>query len=209
MIKTVYKYINEFIKEEELISGLENFYNNASGDKDKKSLEKLISDIKEIINDFQNDFLSMKYNKIYDLLINNDVFLKLVDKMDDNDLMLMITDYMFAPKVPNLNQNEFDSLVEAAINSGENSRENCFRLVTNYEYHNLNFDKVIDYYISCKDVWYIVESMHFLQADYDLEIFVNKIIETKDKDFIKKILDDEYINHTLSSYLIDRLKECL
>ena len=51
--------------------------------------------------------------------------------------------------------------------------------------------------------------MHFLQDDYDLESIVNKIVEIKDKDFVKEILDDEFINYTLSSYLIEKLKEQL
>lgn len=209
MVKIFYKYINKFIDENTLIEELEIFCNNLSNENDKGSIRKLITDINELNNDMQNEFLSMKYDKIFDLLINNDVYLRIASEMSDNDLMLLITEYIAVPRVFNLNQDKFDNLVIAAINSENGSKEKCFRLVTNYESHNLNFDKVIDYYIFTRDVWYIVELMHFLQDDYDLESIVNKIIETKDKDFIKKILDDEFINYTLSSYLIERLKKCL
>lgn len=209
MVKIIYKYINEFINEEELIKDLENFYNDLSDEHDKKSVENLINDIKDIVSNFDNEFLFMKYDKVYNMILNNDVYLKLIDEMSDNDLMLMITDYILAPKVPKLNQEEFNRVVDAAINSGEESRENCFRLVTNYEYHNLKFDKIIDYFLSIRDVWYIVELMHFLQDDYDLDSIVNKIIETGDKEFIKKIINDEFINRTLDGYQIERLKECL
>lgn len=209
MVKIFYKYINKFIDENVLIEELETFCNNLSNENDKSSIRKLINDINELNNDMQNEFLSIKYDKIFDSLINNDVYLRIVSEMSDNDLMLLITEYLSVPRVFNLNQDKFDNLVLAAINSGIGSKENCFRLVTNYESHNLNFDKVIDYYISIRDVWYIIELMHFLQDDYDLESIVDRIIETKDKDFVKEILDDEFINYTLSSYLIEKLKEQL
>ena len=209
MIKIVYKYINEFIKEDELILNLETFRDSLESAKDKKSLSDLISDIKDVVDDIQNDFLTLKYDKICDLLYSNDVYINLVNQMNDNDIMLMITDYISAPKVPNLNQEAFDKLVDAAINSGEDSRENCWRLAFNYEYHNLNFDKIIDYYISIRDVWYLVELMHFLQDDYDLDGIIEKVIETKDKDFIKGLLNDNFIDSTLGTLQIEKLKEQL
>ena len=209
MIKIVYKYVNEFIKEDELILKLETFCDSLESAKDKKSLNDLISDIKEVVDDIQNEFLTLKYDKICDLLYNNDVYINLVNQMNDNDIMLMITDYIFAPKVPNLSQEAFDKLVDAAISSGDDSREKCWRLAVNYETHNLNFDKIVDYYISFRDIWYLVELMHFLQDDYDLDGIIEKVIETKDKDFIKGLLNDNFIDSTLGALQIERLKEQL
>ena len=209
MIKIVYKYINEFINEDELILKLENFRDSLEIANEKESLSILINDIKVITDDFQNEFLTLKYDKICDLLYNNDVYINLVNQMNDNDIMLMITDYIYAPKVPNLNQETFDRIVDAAISSGDDSRENCWRLAVNYETHNLNFDKIVDYYISIRDVWYLVELMHFLQGNCDLDGIIEKVIETKDKDFIKGLLNDNFIDSTLDVLQIERLKEQL
>lgn len=206
MVKIVYKYINEFMNEDELINQLELFCNE---NKDySESIKKLITEIKNVIDKNKHNSI-LKYDEIYNLLINNNVYLDLVDKMDNNDLMLMITDYIKARIVPSLKQEEFDIVVEAAINSGKDSKENCWRLAMNYENINLNFDKIEDYLISTKDSWYVVEYMTGPIESIDYDKFICKIIDTNDKEFIKKIINDDLTYTVLDEKQINKLKSAL
>ena len=206
MVKIVYKYINEFINEEQLINSLEQFC--SENNKYEEQIKQLIDMIKNIINEFQNNSI-LKYDKIYNLLLNNEIYLELFYQMSADDLMLMITDYIKARLVPTLDQKTFDAVVDAAINSGKQSKEKCWRLAMNYENSDLNFDKIEDYLISTKDVWFVVEYMTGPIESIDYDRFICKIIDTNDKEFIERIIKDDLTCTVLDENQINKLKALL
>ena len=54
-------------------------------------------------------------NRIVNLLINNELYITLVKQMTDQDLMLLITYYIYAPMIPKIDQETFNNLVNSAI----------------------------------------------------------------------------------------------
>jgi len=204
IVKLFFKYINEFIDEEKLLEELGTYYANLSDDKYKKSINSLTEEIKIAIEDHKNNSV-VKYDAIYNLLINNEIYLELIKQMNDNDVMLMITEYIKCRVFPSINQEYFDRLIDAAINSGKDSKENCWRLAMTYEYSDLNLDKIEDYLISVRDVYYIVELLSAVDT-IDKDKITDKIINTNDIAFIKGILNDNFTIHALNEEQIEKIK---
>lgn len=94
-IKTVYKFINKFIDKDTLIQEIELFLKTNIEQKYKKKLMELLSAI-------QNEGISLEelilgdndeFDRITNLLLNNELFITLSEQMNDKDLMLLITYY--------------------------------------------------------------------------------------------------------------------
>lgn len=56
-----------------------------------------------------------RYEKLYDLLINNSVYIKYCKKMSDLELLEFIAQYISVPVSPNINQETFNNLVKIGI----------------------------------------------------------------------------------------------
>lgn len=201
MIETVYKYVNECIDEEILLEELQTFLK--SHKEYEKKLETLINNIKDIMIKRKNNSV-LRYDEIYHLLIENEVYLKLVKQMSDRDLMLMITNYIKMGLVPQIDQEYFEVLVDEAIKDSS-SKEFCWRLAMNYEHKNL--DKIEDYLISTKDTYYVIELLYALRHVLDINKSVEKIINTKDKEFMQNILKHKFLEEVFTKEQIEKIKE--
>ena len=96
---------------------------------------------------------------------------------------------------PKITQQRFDSIIDVLIK--EDRRELMWRLCGTYS--NYNYNKVIDYFIDKKDSWYVEELICFVDGELDQEYLVNKMIETKDKEFINDALS--LCGHCMEAYL--------
>lgn len=56
-----------------------------------------------------------RYEQLYELLVNNSVYVNHCKKMSDLELLEFITQYISAPVTPNINQETFEDLVSAGI----------------------------------------------------------------------------------------------
>ena len=85
---------------------------------------------------------------------------------------------------PKITQQRFNLIIDVLIK--EDRRELMWRLCVTYS--NYNYNKVVDYFVDKKDSWYVEELVCFVNGELDQEYLVNKMIETKDKEFIKESL---------------------
>ena len=192
-VKSVYKYMNKLINKDILINEIKIFLNSKIGKKYKKDLNVLLDNIEnkdksleELIINNENE-----YERIIDLTIHNRTYIDIVKNMSDLELMLLITSYIFVPFTPNIDQNCFNDLVNVAKNY-DNALENIWRLGMNYDRKGYNFDLLDNFFVDSKNVYYLgeyISSIHQINQ----EKIVNTIIKTKDKEFIKQILENDII----------------
>lgn len=206
IIKATYKYINEFMDEDSFLEEMERIISSGDIEEYKKSLTDLVKEGKALISEYKKGSI-MRYKAIYDLLFSNQVYLDILESMTEKEAMLMITDYIYAPNRPKLDQKEFDAIVKEAINSGKDSKENCWRLAVNYQYDELNFDKIVEYLIQTRDSYYVVELVHTLFDVLNQDKIISSIIETRDRKFIGALLEDNFIDRTFSLEQIEKLED--
>ncbi|MEG2011521.1 MAG: hypothetical protein RR067_05970 [Bacilli bacterium] len=195
-IKSIYKFINGFINKNTLLTELEIFKNSVIGRNYKKQIESLINEIDmKSISDLlleNND----ENDRIKNLLLKNNLYLFFAKKMTNRDLMLLITYYICCPNPPKINQDMFNDLVNEAINYDNGALENVWRLGMSYDDRGYNFDLLDIFFVNSKDSWYLAEYISSI-SQVDQEKIVKMIIETKDKEFIEKILEDNFIQSNL------------
>ena len=192
-VKSVYKYINKLINKDILINEIKIFLNSKIGKKYKKDLNILLDNIEnkdksleELIINNENE-----YERIVDLTIHNKTYIDIAKNMSGLELMLLITSYIFVPFTPNIDQNCFNDLVNVAKNY-DNALENIWRLGMNYDMKGYNFDLLDNFFVDSKNVYYLGEYISSIHQTKQEKI-VNTIIKTKDKEFIKQILEDKFI----------------
>ena len=208
-IKTVYKFFNKFIDKDTLIQEINIFLKSKIGQKYNNELAKLLDEIEnkdvsieELILE-END----EVNRITDLLLNNEIFTTLADQMTNQDLMLLITYYIFAPIVPNTDQQTFNDLVNSAIQY-DYPLEKVWRLAMNYDSRGYNYDLIDEFFVNSKDSYYLAEYISGV-IQVNKEKIVNMIIQTKDKEFIKALLKDNFIQNHLEEKHINDLEQVL
>lgn len=206
MHNIVYKYINEFIDEAELLVQIKEFGQQPANQKYNDDINQLIKNIEVIKDDPKNNTYT-RYDKVYNLLIDNKTYLTIANELSPEDLMLMITQYIKARLVPRLSQEQFDDIVLAAINSGKDSKENCFRLAMNYQGSKLNFDNIVDHMIESKNSWFMIELIYAVGEVLDVDNVIKKIVTLNDKKFIADLLADNYLEKALSLEQINMLKD--
>ncbi len=123
-----------------------------------------------------------RYEKLYDLLVNNSVYTNYCEKMTDLELLEFITQYISAPIIPNIDQKTFDDLVNVGIK--ENKKEALWRLAFNYNGKKKDFSRIEDYFIEKRDNYYLIELINAVQEDLNMDKLIEKVINTKDKKFI-------------------------
>lgn len=123
-----------------------------------------------------------RYEKLYDLLVNNSVYVNYCRKMSDLELLEFITQYISAPVTPNIDQETFNSLVAAGIKVDK--REALWRLAFNYNRKKKDFTCIEDYFIEKRDDYYLIELISAVKEDLNMDKLVEKVINTKDKSFV-------------------------
>lgn len=206
-IKTVYKFINKFIDKDTLIQEIEIFLKSRAGVKYKDKLVKLLDEIENKNVSIEELLLetSDESNRIINLLVNNEVYITLVKKMNDQDLMLLITYYILAPMVPKIDQETFNDLVNCAIKY-DHSLENVWRLGMNYDCRGYNYDLLDEFFVNSRDSRYLAEYISGV-IQVNQEKIVNMVVQTKDKEFIRRLLEDNFIqSHLKEKYKADLKK---
>ena len=210
-VKTVYKFFNKFIDKDTLIKEINIFLKSKIGQKYNNELAKLLDEIEnkdvsieELILE-END----EVNRITDLLLNNEIFITLANQMNNQDLMLLITYYIFAPMIPMIDQETFNDLVNSAIQY-DYPLEKVWRLAMNYDsrYYSYNYDLIDEFFVNSKDSDYLAEYISGV-IQVNKEKIVNMIIQTKDKEFIKALLKDNFIQNHLEEKHINDLEQVL
>ena len=210
-VKTVYKFFNKFIDKDTLIKEINIFLKSKIGQKYNNELVKLLDEIENKDVSIEELILedNDEVNRITDLLLNNEIFITLANQMNNQDLMLLITYYIFAPIVPNTDQQTFNDLVNSAIQY-DYPLEKVWRLAMNYDsrYYSYNYDLIDEFFVNSKDSYYLAEYISGV-IQVNKEKIVNMIIQTKDKEFIKALLKDNFIQNHLEEKHINDLEQVL
>ena len=179
------------------------------GKKYKKDLNILLENIEnkdksleELIINNENE-----YERIFDLTIHNKTYIDIAKNMSALELMLLITSYIFVPFTPNIDQDGFNDLVNVAKNY-DNSLENIWRLGMNYDRKGYNFDLLDNFFVDSKNVYYLGEYISLIHQ-INQEKIVNTIVKTKDKGFIKQILENDTIVDNLDEEYKNILKSSI
>lgn len=208
-IKTIYKFINKFINKDTLIQEIDLFLKSKIGNKYKNELEKLLNEIENKNMSIEELLLQSndEHNRIVNLLVNNELYITLAKQMNAQDLMLLITYYIFAPIIPKIDQDTFNDLVNSAIKY-DHSLENVWRLGMNFDCKNYNYDLLDEFFVNSKDSWYLAEYISSIHQ-VNQEKIVNMVIQAKDKEFIKRLLEDNFIQSHLEEKYKDKLEQVL
>lgn len=108
-------------------------------------------------------------------------------------ILKQLSDGPFYTVVTELSNKEFDNFVNKLIN--DDKRDALLFLVTTYWDYKRN--KILDYFISKRDFENLINFLNccddFRTKNSELSetYIINKILETKDKDFVKKILESD------------------
>ncbi len=192
-VKSVYQYINKLIHKDILIKEITLFLNSKVGKKYTKDLTDLLVSIENSDKDIKDLILQNEdeYKRIFHLLINNKTYVNLAENMSDLELMLLITSYISVPFVPKISQESFNDLVNVA-KSYDHALESIWRLGMNFDCKGYDYQLLDDFFVHSKDAWYLSEYINGVEQ-VKQDVIVNKIINTGDKDFIKQVLDDNFI----------------
>ncbi len=150
-----------------------------------------------------------RYEALYDCLVENEVYTKYCQNMNALELLEFITQFISVPVTPKIDQETFDDLVKVGIK--EDKRESLWRLAMNYNDKNKDFSKIEDYFIEKRDNYYLAELISGVNEDLDLDHLIEKVSNTNDFDFIKKLANTDYLQDIFSKnqkeYVKNFLKE--
>ncbi len=133
-----------------------------------------------------------RYEKLFELLTHFPIYNKTCLQMDDLTLLEFITQYIYVPLPPPITQENFDELIEVGIK--EDKREALWRMAMNYTRKNKNFSKIEDYFILKRDDYYLAELISGVNEDLDLDRLIDKVLKTKDTEFIKELVNTPYLD---------------
>ena len=109
--------------------------------------------------------------------------------MSPMDVANMIGDLFYLEYLPDIDQEYFDEMVEECI---KNDKKECaWRLALNYD-GRFDMDKIETYFIDIKDSYYLAELIS-IQDNPNYSGITTKLINSKDKELIQKMLSKEYI----------------
>ena len=103
---------------------------------------------------------------------------------------------------PQITQNQFDNMIDYIIKNEaieENPKELVWRLCGCYE--NLNFNKVIDFFVDSKDAYYVSELVTYVGDNLDQKYLTEKMLETNNLEFINNAMS--YCGNAMS-YSLDQ-----
>ncbi len=190
-VKLVYEYVNGKYKKEELIKILKSLYDL---NKENEVLDRI--KVLEEMN-LDDKFLYYEIDKLIEELLMNEYYDKLTDKMTDYDFLNIITYNISSNRPYGIDQKKLDELIDVA-KSHKDTNENIWRLAMNYDGMGYDFSKIEEYFVSIKDIYYLQE---YISGVYqkNLDYIVDLLIKQNDKDFIKKVLDNELIIRDLNN----------
>ena len=88
----------------------------------------------------------------------------------------------------NIGQENLDKLIDYAIKNG--NREIVWRIALSYSNFDLDFTKIMLYFIEAKDEFYVIETLYAAGDDkIDLKLSKKKVLETNDNEFIGKVIE--------------------
>ena len=143
-----------------------------------------------------------RYNKLFDLLTQNDLINKYAAEMSDEELLKFITNYIAVPLPLKLTQEDFDDLIKIGIEKDD--KEALWRMACNYAGSDMDFSLIEEDFILKKDYYFLAELISVAVDDLNSEKLTEKIIKSGDKNFIKQVA--EYCNDLELLDESDRLK---
>jgi hypothetical protein len=200
-VKLVYEYVNGNHKKEDLIKRLQALYDLNKED-DVLDRIKVLEEMK-----LDDKFLYYEVDKLTEDILMNDYYDKLCEKMDDYDFLNIITDSITSSKPYSIDQEKLNDLVLVA-KAHEYASENIWRLAMTYDEMGYDYSKIEEYFVSCKDVYYLGE---YISGVYqkNLDYIIDLVIKTNDKEYIKKVLDNDFIKRDLSEEQKQKLNNIL
>lgn len=185
IVTVVFKYINKKHNKEELLKDLNELIELYP--KDEKIITEFITEINKItassILDIERD------SKIEELLLKSEYYISTAKSMSPMDVANMIGDLFYLECLPVIDQEFFDEMVDACVENGE--KEYAWRLALNYD-RRFDMDKIETYFIDIKDSYYLAELIS-IQDNPNYSRITAKLINSKDKELIEKILSKNYI----------------
>ncbi len=185
IVTIVFKYINKKHNNEELLKDLNELIELYP--KDEKIITEFITEIHKItassLLDIERD------SKIEELLLKSEYYISTAKSMSPMDVANMIGGLFYLECLPAIDQEFFDEMVDACIENGE--KEYAWRLALNYD-RKFDMDKIETYFIDIKDSYYLAELIS-IQDNPNYSRIIAKLINSKDKELIEKILSKEYV----------------
>lgn len=195
------KYINKKYNIKELQSDLNELLELYSSNKNE--INQIIKDINKIINSKLNE--KEKNLKIEEYLLKNKYYYNTAINMTPLEVATMIGELFYLRRLPKIDQEYFNELVDACIENDE--KEYAWRLALNYN-NIFDMDKIETYFINIKDSYYLSELISILDNPNYMRI-TTKLIESKDKELINSVISRDYIdfpdilNEKLEEYIKD------
>lgn len=98
----------------------------------------------------------------------------------------------------NIGQENLDKLIDYAIKNC--SKEIVWRIALSYSDFDLDFTKIMLYFIEVKDEFYVIETLYAVGDDkIDLKLTKKKVLETYDNDFIGKVIESVKLYYCVKS----------
>lgn len=180
------KYINKKYNIKELQSDLNELLELYSSNKNE--INQIIKDINKIINSKLNE--KEKNLKIEEYLLKNKYYYNTAINMTPLEVATMIGELFYLRRLPKIDQEYFNELVDACIENDE--KEYAWRLALNYN-NIFDMDKIETYFINIKDSYYLSELISILDNPNYMRI-TTKLIESKDKELINSVISRDYID---------------
>ena len=195
------KKLKEKVKEikDSILNEIDDCEKRRSDEIDKllKALKEAKTDDKEVISFINRSIKSLEkgknqkrdgeklYIELFNLLTQNELINRYMEKMNDKVFLKFITNYISVPCPPKLSQEKFNDLVKSGIE--DDLREAIWRLAVNYENYNYDFFLIENYFIEKRDVYYITELISCAPNGIDMSKIISKIKNTDDKKFIEEV----------------------
>ncbi len=193
IVNLTFKYLNKKINEEELLEKLNLLMKENS--KDKKEISNIIKEVNNIISSDKSR------EELEEYILNNEYYKETAKSMTPLDVANMIGESFSSKKLPTIDQEFFNDMADSLIK--EDNKGYLWRLALNYN-NEFDMDKLETYFIDTKDTYYLTELISVLDEPNYYRI-ANKLIDTKDKEFVSEILDAEYIS--FPEYLLNTLEK--
>ena len=185
IVTVIYKYINKNHNNEELLKDLNELIKLYP--KDKDIIIKYITEINEIMNSTLLDI--ERDSKIEELILKSEYNIETAKTMSPMDVANMIGDLFYLKCLQDIDQEYFDEMVDECVENDE--KEYAWRLALNYD-GRFDMDKIETYFIDIKDSYYLAEIKNN-QDNPKYSGITTKLINSKDKELIQKMLSKEYI----------------